>query len=44
MQWTSAAYVRIFRMPDVLSVGLGGGSLVRRCGDVTSYSYREPVS
>ena len=22
-----------FRMPDVLSVGLGGGSLVRRCGD-----------
>jgi N-methylhydantoinase A/oxoprolinase/acetone carboxylase beta subunit len=33
-----------FRMPDVLSVGLGGGSLVRRCGDVTSYSYREPVS
>lgn len=24
-----------FRMPDVLSVGLGGGSLVRRCGDST---------
>jgi N-methylhydantoinase A/oxoprolinase/acetone carboxylase beta subunit len=24
-----------FRMPDVLSVGLGGGSLVRRCGDIT---------
>ena len=24
-----------FRMPDVLSVGLGGGSLIRPCGDIT---------